>query len=577
MTQNSATGDAFVAKLSGSGAHLWSTYLGGKDDEQGIGIAANGGGDVFVTGSTESSGWVSGGLDVTYNGGFDGDAFLVKISGSGAHLWSTYLGGSEDDRGVGIAADGAGNVYVTGSTTSTNWISDGFDTTYNGSGDAFVAKIQDGSAVPGSLQVVIIPPEAVAAGAQWRRVGTSAWLDSGHVENDIPPGQCTIEFKYVAEWIKPSYQETTIRGGQLTEETGVYRRPGIAGIVRDFFTNPVPGVRFRTDDGSQTVLTDERGQYCLEIPSGTSFSGTVRPWLPKETDEQGRILRRGYVFNPPCRTYDSVTTDTPNQDYAAGELFGGWDLADYCFVQILGRQPTPSERTAWADGYVMFAAWNSMDVCLAVREMARTLFLSQEYAQRNRTDAQFIEDCYRAFLWREPNEEELAAWLGGVWTRPEALSVFWKSQEFADGMESLFPGQRGEAARNCVAAMYLGALNKMPGADALRQWADTLTQASDKRAAVRAMALEFFGSPEFLGRNLSSEEKAACLYYAMMGRCPGSGELAYWSAMLDSGALSLEQAVDAFIGSWEMVDVLRGLFEGFRATPAAATAWEIYE
>jgi hypothetical protein len=63
----------------------------------------------------------------------------------------------------------------------------------------------------------------------------------------------------------------------------------------------------------------------------------------------------------------------------------------------------------------------------------------------------------------------------------------------------------------------------------------------------------------------------------MMGRCPGSGELAYWSAMLDSGALSLEQAVDAFIGSWEMVDVLRGLFEGFRATPAAATAWEIYE
>ncbi|GAH84458.1 unnamed protein product, partial [marine sediment metagenome] len=58
------------------------------------------------------------------------------------HLWSTYLGGSAADYGWGIAADAAGGVYVTGQTNSVGWVSGGFDTSYNGNYDAFVAKIR---------------------------------------------------------------------------------------------------------------------------------------------------------------------------------------------------------------------------------------------------------------------------------------------------------------------------------------------------------------------------------------------------------------------------------------------------
>ncbi len=136
---NGGWGDAFVAKLSSSGSHIWSTYLGGDDWDLGNGLATDGSGNCYVTGSTESSGWVSGGFDTTYNRG--GDAFVVKLAGDGAHLWSTYLGGSDFDWGNGVAADAAGNCYVTGSTYSDGWVSGGFHTRIRGERDAFLVKL----------------------------------------------------------------------------------------------------------------------------------------------------------------------------------------------------------------------------------------------------------------------------------------------------------------------------------------------------------------------------------------------------------------------------------------------------
>ena len=77
-------------------------------------------------------------------GGND-DAFVTKLNPTGTALvYSTYLGGTSDDYGYGIAVDTAGNAYVTGYTASTNFPTTpgAFQTTYGGgSDDAFVTKL----------------------------------------------------------------------------------------------------------------------------------------------------------------------------------------------------------------------------------------------------------------------------------------------------------------------------------------------------------------------------------------------------------------------------------------------------
>ena len=134
--------DGFVAKVNANGTLGWSSYLGGSGDDWGNGIALNAGGNAWVTGHTNSAGWAGGGFDTSLDGGSDG--FVAKINANGTLRWSSYLGGSSDDWGKSIALDGSGSAWVTGHTYSSDWISGGFDTSFNGgSTDGFVAKISD--------------------------------------------------------------------------------------------------------------------------------------------------------------------------------------------------------------------------------------------------------------------------------------------------------------------------------------------------------------------------------------------------------------------------------------------------
>jgi len=134
-------GDAFVAKINAEGTLAWSSYLGGSGDDSGYGIAVDGGGNAWITGRTDSTDLASGGFDTSHNGG-GYDAFVAKINANGTLGWSSYLGGNGWDIGYAIAADGDGNAWVTGETNSTDFASGGFDTVASGEdSDAFAAKI----------------------------------------------------------------------------------------------------------------------------------------------------------------------------------------------------------------------------------------------------------------------------------------------------------------------------------------------------------------------------------------------------------------------------------------------------
>jgi hypothetical protein len=111
--------DAFVSKLNPAGSALiYSTYLGGNRLDFGKDIAVDSAGDAYVTGSTSSTNFPTLSALQPSNGGGE-DAFVTKLSSAdGALIYSTYLGGSGDDESDGIAIDPGGNAFVAGSTTS---------------------------------------------------------------------------------------------------------------------------------------------------------------------------------------------------------------------------------------------------------------------------------------------------------------------------------------------------------------------------------------------------------------------------------------------------------------------------
>src|SRR5262249_45495892 len=130
---------------------VYSTYLGGSGGDGGSGIAVDPAtGDALVTGYTGSTNFPTANPLQPNYGGF-GDAFVARLRADGSALvYSTYLGGSYQDTGSGIAVDTAGNVFVAGWTLSLNFpIANALQPAYGGGPrDGFVTKLTpDGSAL----------------------------------------------------------------------------------------------------------------------------------------------------------------------------------------------------------------------------------------------------------------------------------------------------------------------------------------------------------------------------------------------------------------------------------------------
>ena len=149
--------NAFLTQIKWNGTTAsigFSAMFGGVGLDVANSVALDAAGNIYVVGSASSTNFpvtannLLGSLRTTNSGGSDVFVTAFKSDGS-ALLYSTYLGGSADDFGYGIAVDAAGNAYVTGQTLSTNFPSfNARQTTLNGTNDAFLIKILPATPTP---------------------------------------------------------------------------------------------------------------------------------------------------------------------------------------------------------------------------------------------------------------------------------------------------------------------------------------------------------------------------------------------------------------------------------------------
>jgi Bacterial Ig-like domain/FG-GAP-like repeat/Beta-propeller repeat len=139
---NGGSYDGFVAKYSADHTLQWATYIGGSSDDSIYELSLDAEGNALVAGLTYSTDFA--GANNAYNGG-GSDGFVAKISTNGTLQWATYVGGSSDDSAYVLSVDSTGNAFAAGESSSTDF--SGAINSYNGSKDAFVAKISTNGAL----------------------------------------------------------------------------------------------------------------------------------------------------------------------------------------------------------------------------------------------------------------------------------------------------------------------------------------------------------------------------------------------------------------------------------------------
>ena len=133
--------DLFVTKLDARGSTvLYSTYIGGSGIDEARGMTIDTLGNVYVVGSTTSTNFPTVSPRQATLAG-ESDGFLLRVSTTGGGLgFSTYFGGSDVDEVNAVAVDAARNMYIAGSTRSANFPLLSEIQAYGGALDGFVAR-----------------------------------------------------------------------------------------------------------------------------------------------------------------------------------------------------------------------------------------------------------------------------------------------------------------------------------------------------------------------------------------------------------------------------------------------------
>ncbi|MGE0131651.1 MAG: SBBP repeat-containing protein [Blastocatellales bacterium] len=253
--------DAFVARIDSGGARMvYSTYLGGRGGDRAFNVVADAEGNAYVAGRTESSDFPTArAFQSATKAPNDLDGFIAKINPFGTELiFSTYLGGSEEDQCNAIAIDSENNVYVTGSTASADFpVTPGaYQTEINDSDDVFIAKFKpDGSE----------PVYSTFIGGDDSDVGFSLTLDAAN--NAVVTGfSASFSGAHSFPLINPLQRDilfSTVLGPGL--DTIIFKLSAAGDKL--LYSTFLGG--FGADDSNGAIAVDARGRIYLSGATGS--------------------------------------------------------------------------------------------------------------------------------------------------------------------------------------------------------------------------------------------------------------------------------------------------------------------
>jgi hypothetical protein len=285
--------DAFAAKLDGSGALQWNTFLGSASYDDGWAIAVDTSGNVYVTGTSYAT-W---GSPVRPYSGYYEDAFAAKLNESGVLQWNTFMGGSESDYGRGIAVDTNGNVYVTG-YSGASWGSP--VRPIAGAFDAFAAKLNNNGAL------------------QWNTFLGSLTSDSGWAIAVDSSGNV-----YVAGWSGLTWGSPvrTFAGGR---DAFVAKLNGSGALQWNTFLGS------SSDDVSNAIAVDTSGNVYVAGYSGASWGSPVRPFggncdaFVAKLNGSGALQWNTFLGGSDYDFGNAIAVDMSGNVYVAGDSPASW-------------------------------------------------------------------------------------------------------------------------------------------------------------------------------------------------------------------------------------------------------------
>lgn len=290
-TFGGGTYDGGVVKLSPSGAQiLYSTYLGGTTDDNINAIGVDNSGGLYVTGFTGGGFPTLNPSQATY-GGSTYDSFVVSLNPAGGLVFSTYLGGSGNDVGFGIAADVSGNMYVGGWSTSTNYpVSGAYQAANAGSADVTVTKLSP-VGTPSTARIFTIGPDSALAGTSTAltiTLGGSGFVSGATVYMGSTALSTTFLFSGGVSATVPTNLMTAV-GPQLVTVMNPGQMPSNAVVFQVTSSAPTPVISTANPSWTYYPTTGLLGSKFMNVTGSNFQSGMTFTW-------NGTTLT-GVIFN----------------------------------------------------------------------------------------------------------------------------------------------------------------------------------------------------------------------------------------------------------------------------------------